>query len=178
MPAREKAVMTEIEVDAAPIGPPAGARDFDAAFPALFRSAYRVAYRLLGDREDAADVAQEACARACVRWRRLARGGDPAPWVVRVSGNLAIDRWRRRRTVASHPMPPATATTTPDRVDLHRALERLSARQREVVVLRYFADLPEAAVADALGCSVGTVKQHASRALAALRAALTEDEEK
>ena len=177
MAAREKVVMTGIEVDAAPIGPPAGERDFDAAFPALFRSAYRVAYRLLGDREDTADVAQEACARACVRWRRLARGGDPTPWVVRVAGNLAIDRWRRRRTAAAHPLPPAVSTTTPDRVDLHRVLERLSARQREVVVLRYFADLPEAAVADALGCSVGTVKQHASRALAALRAELSDNDE-
>ena len=169
--------MTEMEVDAAALGPAAFARDFDDAFPALFRAAYRVAYRLLGDREEAADVAQEACTRACVRWRRLVRGGDPAPWVARVAGNLAIDRWRRRRTVATHPLPVAAATTTPDRVDLHRALERLSRRQREVVVLRYFADLPEAIVAEALGCSVGTVKQHASRALASLRAALTPREE-
>jgi RNA polymerase sigma-70 factor (sigma-E family) len=169
--------MTEIEVDAALIGPTAGALDFDAAFPTLFAGAYRIAYRLLGNREDAADIAQEACARACVRWRRLARAGDPTPWVVRVAGNLAIDRWRRRRTVATHPLPVAAATTTPDRIDLHRALERLSARQREVVVLRYFADLPEAAVAEALGCSVGAVKQHASRGLASLRAALTPRDE-
>lgn len=164
--------MTEIEVDAAAVGPVAHARDFDDAFPALFKSAYRVAYRLLGDREDAADTAQEACARACVRWRRLARGGDPTPWVVRVAGNLAIDRWHRRRTAAAHPIPAPAATTTPDRVDLHRALATLTNRQRDVVVLRYFADLPEAAVAETLGCSVGTVKQHASRALASLRAAL------
>jgi RNA polymerase sigma-70 factor (sigma-E family) len=151
--------------------------DFDDAFPALFRDAYRVAYRLLGDREDAADAAQEACARACVRWRRLTRGGDPTPWVVRVAGNLAIDRWRRRRTAASHPLPAAPTASTPDRIDLHRALDTLSRRQREVIVLRYFADLPEPAVAAALGCSVGTVKTHNSRALAALRAALEPREE-
>jgi RNA polymerase sigma-70 factor (sigma-E family) len=171
--------MTEIEVDAALIDATAGALDFDSAFPALFAGAYRVAFRLLGNREDAADIAQEACARACVRWRRLSRGGDPTPWVVRVAGNLAIDRWRRRRTVATHPLPVAVATTTPERVDLHRALAELSGRQREVIVLRYFADLSEATVAEALGCSVGTVKQHASRALASLRATLTpRDEEK
>ena len=53
-------------------------------------------------------------------------------------------------------------------------LRRLSRRQREVVAMRYLADLPEAEVAAALGCSVGTVKQHASRGLAALRAALAD----
>ena len=65
---------------------------FDQMFPELFRSAYRVAYRLLGSREDAADCAQEACARACADWPKLTRAGSPVPWVVRVSSNLAIDR--------------------------------------------------------------------------------------
>lgn len=67
---------------------------FDEMFRDLFRAAYRVAYRLLGSREDAADCAQEACARACVDWAMLTQRGSPLPWVVRVSGNLAIDRWR------------------------------------------------------------------------------------
>ncbi len=163
------------------MGPPSTSvvgHDFVDAFPALFNDAYRVAYRLLGDREDAADIAQEACARACVRWRKLVRAGDPTPWVVRVAGNLAIDRWRRRRTVAQHPEHVTPPSITADRVDLHRALGTLSARQREVVVLRYFADQSEAAIAQTLGCSVGAVKTHASRALAALRAssALSEAE--
>lgn len=168
--------MNDIEVRVEPpdVAPP---RDFDDAYPALFRDAYRVAFRLLGDREDAADVAQEACARACVRWRRLTRTGDATPWLVRVAGNLAIDRWRRRRTAASHALPAQTSTAIPDRVDLHRALGTLSRRQREVIVLRYFADLPEAEVAETLGCSVGSVKTHASRGLAALRAALADPEE-
>jgi RNA polymerase sigma-70 factor (sigma-E family) len=164
--------MHEIELSAEPLTVANATRDFDDCFPGLFRDAYRVAYRLLGDREDAADTAQEACARACARWRRLSRSGDPTPWVVRVAGNLAIDRWRRHRTAARHPMPVADPTSTPDRVDLHRALDTLSRRQREVIVLRYFADLPEAAVAEELGCSVGTVKTHTSRALASLRATL------
>src|SRR5207245_4981733 len=116
--------MSEIEVRVDPPDLSSAARAFDDAYPALFRAAYRVAYRLLGDREDAADAAQEACARACVRWRRLVRGGDPTPWVVRVAGNLAIDRWRRRRTAASHSLPVAASAVPPDRVDLHRALDR------------------------------------------------------
>jgi RNA polymerase sigma-70 factor (sigma-E family) len=169
--------MNELGVRVEPLDVTPAPRDFDDAYPALFRDAYRVAFRLLGDREDAADAAQEACARACMRWRRLTRAGDPAPWVVRVAGNLAIDRWRRRRTAAAHSVAVAPVVGVPDRVDLHRALDTLSARQRDVIVLRYFADLPEAAVADALGCSVGAVKTHASRGLAALRAALTDPEE-
>ncbi len=169
--------MAEIEVGAGAVEPAVSARDFDDAYPGLFRDAYRVAFRLLGDREDAADVAQESCARACVRWSGLVRKGEPAPWVVRVAGNLAIDRWRRRRTAATHKLPVAVAANVPDRVDLHRALEKLSRRQREVIVLRYFADLSEAAVADALGCSVGSVKTHASRALASLRSTLAGPEE-
>ena len=58
------------------------------------------------------------------------------------------------------------------RAELVEVLRSLSRRQREVVALRYLADLPEADVARALGCSIGTVKQHASRGLAALRVAL------
>ncbi|HEX5095370.1 MAG TPA: sigma factor-like helix-turn-helix DNA-binding protein, partial [Acidimicrobiia bacterium] len=66
-----------------------------------------------------------------------------------------------------------------ERVDLYRALESLPKRQRQVVMLRYVADLPEAAVATALHCSVGNVKSNASRGLATLRArlAIGDDEE-
>ncbi len=150
---------------------------FDGEFPELFRAAYRVAFRLTRSREDADDCAQEACARAYTDWKKLNRRGDVTPWVVRVSGNLAIDRWRKsRRARDLAPTSPASAATD-DRVDLANALEGLPKRQREVVVLRYVADLSEAAVADVIGCSIGSVKTHASRGLAALRRALGPDEE-
>jgi RNA polymerase sigma-70 factor (sigma-E family) len=147
---------------------------FIAAYGGLFRDAYRVAFRLLGDREEAEDIAQEACIRACQRWRRLSEGGYAAPWVVRVSTNLALDRWRRLRCAERY-LDYAPGTTAPVdalRVDLHRALESLPRRQREVVVLRYVADMPEADVALQLRCSIGTVKTHASRGLTALRSKL------
>ncbi len=157
---------------------PASAMDtiaFADAFDDLWAAGYRVAFRLLGDREDAADCAQESCVRACARWPRLVRAGDPTPWVVRVAANLAIDRWRRARRVPD----PQVALVASDaargvaeRVDLHAALRALPRRQREVVVLRFVADLTEPDVARALGVSLGTVKQHGSRGLAALRAAL------
>jgi RNA polymerase sigma-70 factor (sigma-E family) len=172
------------EVAAAPeeaIDAPAAVREtFDAAFADLFRSAYRTAYRLIGVRSDAEDIAQEACARACVRWKRL---DDPRAWVGRVSANLALDRWRRQRTARRHGAAAAPRAVPTDdgfdgrRVDLHRALEQLPPRQRQVVVLRYLADLSEQQTAELLGCAVGTVKAHASRGLAALRVALGDAEE-
>ncbi len=147
---------------------------FELAFDRLYRLAYRVAYRVLGDRGEAEDVAQEALARALVRWSRLADG--PEGWLTRVSFNLAIDRYRRRRPPAALHGPVGVVDAhRAERVDLVRALAALPRRQREVVVLRYLADLGEADVAVALGCSVGTVKSHAHRGLAALRRRLGEE---
>jgi RNA polymerase sigma-70 factor (sigma-E family) len=142
---------------------------FEEVFSDLFRLAYRVSFRVLGDRGDAEDVAQEALARTHVRWARLR--DNPEGWVVTVSTNLAIDRLRRRRrTVESGGEPVALVEMhLSERIDLARALRRLPRRQRQVVVLRYLADWPELEVADALGCSPGTVKSHASRGLAHLR---------
>lgn len=150
---------------------------FDAAFSDLFDAGYRVAYRLLGSRDDAADCAQEACARAFADWKRLSRRGDVVPWVVRVSSRLAIDRWRRTHRAAGRVSHPESSPSIPDRVDLYRALDGLSARQREVVTLRFLADLSEIVVAETLGCSVSSVKTHAARGLAALRSVLDIDEE-
>ena len=151
---------------------------FEEAFEDLYARAYGVAYQLLGRRSESEDVAQETLARAYVRWRKVRSYAEA--WVVRVAGNLAIDAWRRRQRIA----PDADAESRGDaapgpdgqRVDLHRALDSLSRRQREVIVLRFLADLPEAEVAKALGCSVGSVKQHASRGLATLRASMTIDD--
>jgi RNA polymerase sigma factor (sigma-70 family) len=139
---------------------------FDAEFANLWGRAYGVAYVVIGDRSDSEDIAQETLARAYVRWRKVSAYAEP--WVVRVASNLAIDRvrgLRRTRGVRTEDLPPLDA----QRVDLQRALLTLSPRQREVVVLRYLVDLPELEVAKSLHCSVGTVKTHASRGLAALR---------
>jgi RNA polymerase sigma-70 factor (sigma-E family) len=166
---------TAVPVDAPLLATVAVAKEeFVDAYPTLYRNAYRIAFRLLGDREDAEDIAQEACIRACQRWRRLTDGGYAEAWTAHVTTNLSLDRWRRRRSALRYlqnsprPSDPIAA----DRVDLHRALATLPQRQREVVLLRYVADLPEQEVARQLRCSTGTVKTHASRGLAALRAAL------
>lgn len=150
---------------------------FELRFEALFASAYRVAFRILGERTEAQDVAGEALTRAYARWARIIE--DPEPWVVRVASNCALDVVRRRKTAWEH-----LSQLTPDssdlqiadrRVDLQRGLLELPRRQREVVVLRYLADQSEETVARALGISVGTVKSHAARGLAALRRTLGDE---
>ena len=142
----------------------------DERIVVLGRIGYRAAYRLLGDREDAKDIAQEAVARAIVRWPKVSGYADQ--WVVTVAVNLAIGMLRRRRPTAAGHTESTTDALATERLDLARSLRKLPRRQREVVVLRYLADLTQREVAQRLGCSEGSVKQHASRGLGALRADL------
>src|SRR5262245_4436804 len=151
--------------------------DFASHFDELAALAYRVAFRIVGQREDARDIAQEALARAFARWRRV-HAYAPA-WVSRVAANLALDVVRRRPREAVGGVERGRGVEHDDhslavvaRRELVDLLEGLPRRQREVVVLRYLADLSEADVARVLGCANGTVKRHASRGLAALRAQL------
>ncbi len=147
----------------------AGPSGFDLAFERLYHLAYRVAFRMLGDRGDAEDVAQEALARAALRWNRLEE--RPEGWITRVASNLAIDRIRRRGRTSPRPTRPLGLVDPHigERGDLVKGLRSLPRRQREAVVLRYLADLSEADVAIIMRCSEGTVKSHCSRGLAALR---------
>lgn len=149
---------------------------FEEVFPVLIRDAYRVAYRLLGDRTEAEDVAQEACARTYSKWSSVRDHAEP--WCVRVASNLALDllRARTRAIKRNERIKANEIVMTPkvdERLDLYAALEKLPRRQRETVVLRYLGDLSEAQTADLIGCSVGSVKTHASRGLAALKEVIT-----
>lgn len=161
---------------------------FEERFTALAAISYRVGYRLVGDRAEAEDLAQEALARAYASWRKVAPYDEA--WVARVTTNLAIGRWRKHRRLVvgadaasersrgtDHGRPgrrwpgdpPIRETDAVERIELMASLRSLPRRQREVVALRYLADLPEGAVSAALGCSRGAVKQHAHRGLATLR---------
>jgi RNA polymerase sigma-70 factor (sigma-E family) len=148
---------------------------FRAAFPLLWPAAQRVAFRLLADRHQADDIAAEALARAFSRWERVSSLPYRDAWVMRVVTNLALDAIRRR---PPNPMP-ATALSIEDaiavRLALGHALRQLPARQRDVVVLRYLADLSEPDVAAALGISAGSVRTHMQRGLTALRRLLGDD---
>jgi RNA polymerase sigma factor (sigma-70 family) len=150
--------------------------EFDASFPALYRRAYRAAFRLTGDRELSEDLAQEALTRAYSRWASLDDRREG--WVVTTTARLAVGHWRkasRRGTATARSSSVSDEAHVADRIDLTRLLDALPRRQRQVAVLRYLDDRSEVEVAALLGCSVGSVKKHASRAAAALRAAMTID---
>ena len=133
----------------------------------------RVAYLLTSDWAAAEDLLQSSLVKAWSAWSRIE--GDPEPYVRRILVNTHASWWRRRwrGELPSAELPETGELGHADRIDeregLWQALRRLPTRQRTVLVLRYFEGLSEAEVADAMGCSLGTVKSQASRALAKLR---------
>ena len=141
---------------------------YSESFPRLQRAAALHAHRILRDRGEADDVVQDALLRAYVAWDDIA-GYDEA-WIGRVAINLAIGRLRRKSVVVS----PIGGTNEPSlpidtRIDVARAIDALPRRQRQVVVLRYVADLSLQAVGELLDISTGSVKRHLHRAITALR---------
>jgi RNA polymerase sigma-70 factor (sigma-E family) len=127
-----------------------------------------------GDRYAGEDLLQNALMKAAGRWHRV---DEPEAYVRQVLYRQQISRWRlkwprRELTVAEPPergASPDAASSAELRLLMRGALARLTARQRTVLVLRYFEDLPEADVARILGCSVGTVRSTTHRSLARLR---------
>ncbi|MFJ6670309.1 SigE family RNA polymerase sigma factor [Actinosynnema sp. NPDC091369] len=139
----------------------------------------RLASLLVHDRGHAEDLVQTALLRTALRWHRVL--DHPEAYVRQVVVNLARDRWRRaKRRVAEQPLVDVTAPPDPgdharrvvDQQVLQQALAALPQRQREVVVLRFFADLSVAETAQTMGTTEGTVKSQTHRALSLLRQAL------
>lgn len=155
---------------------------FEEFVSARSGSLVRSAWLLTGDRQLAEDLLQTALARLWPRWSRVASGSNPEAYVRRVMVTTWGTWWRRRwRAEVSHGQLPETAGPDPyevaeRRMTVLRALARLPARQRAVVVLRYYDDLSEAEIADILGCAPGTVKSQAAKALTSLRGLLPLDE--
>ena len=136
----------------------------------------RLGFVLTGDAGLAEDLAQTALARVYASWPRICRSGDPDAYVRRVMVNANRSRFRKRRVAEQltgtvpEPADADAIRGCDDRVTLLAALMGLPPRQRSVVMLRFWLDMTETQAAETLGCSVGTVKSQASRALAALRA--------
>lgn len=152
--------------------------EIGALYQSTMPSAVRLAYLLTGDTARAEDTAQEAFLKSAVK---LGSMRDPQRFdaylrraVVRtaLSDHRSEDR-RLARMLRVSQLAPATTTdlgdVIADHVDLVGAVRLLPARQRAAVVLRYWLDLPEAEIADALGCAAGTVKSTLARALDSLR---------
>jgi RNA polymerase sigma-70 factor (sigma-E family) len=146
--------------------------EFDEFVAARSTALLRTAFLLTHDHGLAEDLLQTALTKSWFAWSRIS--GDPEAYVRKVLVNTFASWWRRKwngeHATAELPdrgFDATDAVTTGH--DLWAAMERLPRRQRAVVVLRYFEDLTEAQTAEALGCSVGTVKSQTSKALAKLR---------
>lgn len=130
---------------------------------------------LTGDPGHGEDLTQEALVKTYRAWRRLHPDGDPEAYTRRVMVRAAWRAGRRmwRREVPTQTPPDQVGSDPYDGADVtdvvFRALRTLPAQQRVVLVLRYWGGRSEQEIAAELGCSVGTVKSRASRAVAALR---------
>lgn len=132
---------------------------------------------LAGDRASAEDLAQEVLVRAYSRWDRIGCLDRPEFYVRKMVLNEFLS-WRRRslRQTPANSAAEQSASRAPDHADLYTErhallaeIGKLPRRQRAVLVLRYYEDRDDAEIAELLGCTPGTVRSHASRALAALR---------
>jgi RNA polymerase sigma-70 factor (sigma-E family) len=144
---------------------------FDAFVRARLPELRRFGRALTGSYEAADDLVQDALERTLVAWSRLESRDEPEGYVRRIMVNRNISIWRKLRR--EHVTADIYDRGVEDRRfdhDMWEALATLPPRQRAVVVLRYYEDLSEAEIARVLGCSAGTVKSQASKALAKLRA--------
>ncbi|MEU4243716.1 SigE family RNA polymerase sigma factor [Actinoplanes sp. NPDC026619] len=148
-----------------------------AKIPAL----RRLAYVLAGDPHRADDVVQQTITTLYVKWRRARTADNLDAYVRTMLVRTFLDEkrlaWARVRLFRELPEPPPFVDGgAEDRQVVRAALAEVPPRQRAVLVLRFFYDLPVEEVAAALGCSAGTVKSQTARGLATLRRLLGERE--
>ena len=147
-------------------------REFVAARSAAL---LRTAYLLAGDWATAEDLLQTALTKTYLAWKRLGEIEAVEPYARRVLVNTATSWWRRRWH-GERPTEILPERAAPDQIDeqlerdaLWRHVKALPARQRAVLVLRFYEDMTEAQTAALLDISTGTVKSQTSRALNTLR---------
>jgi RNA polymerase sigma-70 factor (sigma-E family) len=128
---------------------------------------FRAALLLTGHRQDAEDLLQTALTELAERWTEIAAKGSADAYVRKILYHQRVSWWRKRRHIQEY-----TAAVLPEtaggefavdvaqRLSLARALAELTPKQRAVIVLRYYEDLPEAEVAQIMGCTVGTPWRH------------------
>ena len=152
-------------------------KDFDRFVTDNADGLLRTAYLIVWDLPEAEDLLQETLFKVAKRWAKVRRTDHPIAYARRILVNRALaegpKRSRRRAELSeAQRVEPAALAPVDTHDELYAALAALPPRQRAVIVLRYFLDLPEAEVAAALQCSLGTVKSTASRGLARLEQTL------
>jgi RNA polymerase sigma-70 factor (sigma-E family) len=152
--------------------------DFAEFVAARWASLYRLAYLLAASPTGAEDLLQTTLEKAYVNWSRIGGMEHVEAYVRRMLANTLVSG-RRRAWVGERPsddLPEHVGDSAEvpvlDRHLMWPLVCALPARQRAVIVLRYYEDLSEAQIADVLGCAPGTVKSQSSAAIGALRRAL------
>jgi RNA polymerase sigma-70 factor (sigma-E family) len=147
--------------------------DYSAYVSARWHTLVRAVVLLGIARHEAEDVVQTALERCYRSWRSVVRASDPDAYVYRVVVNTMLTsrkrRWWGERPTGTPPEPDPSDDLAEHAVvsaSVLSALARLSPEHREVLVLRFFADLSERQTSDALGVPAGTVKSRVARALA------------
>jgi RNA polymerase sigma-70 factor, ECF subfamily len=169
-------VIDPLPFDAEPV-PGEAPTTFEDLYRAHHRDVVRYAALMLGDPDEAADVAADTFSRAFDAWQDD-RGpiGRSLPWLLVIARRLIVDRWRRRRLIRWLPLPFGSTLPAPDdgrRSEFWLWLDRLAAalpeRQREVIFLRYRRDLTDAEIGAVMGLSESGVRSLAGRAIQSLR---------
>lgn len=152
--------------------------DFSEFYEERYGQVVRTVALAIGDRAHAEDATQEAFMRAYRKWRRVRAMERPDSWLVVVAMNAARRRWRRTPALADESVTDVSVDdhsgSVVTAITVRAALDRLTDRQREVVVLRYLADLSTRDIASALGCAEGTVRATLHQSLTKLRVAAGE----
>ena len=161
----------------------AAADSLTVLYTAHYRGLVRLAAYLTGDPGNAEEVVQDAYVKVLGRWGGLRDLDKGEAYLRQAVVNLSRSRLRHRGVVERNAPAPAPDTASAEagamlqleRAAVVRALTELPKRQREALVLRYYTDLTEAQTAHAMGISVGAVKSHTFRGMAALRHLLEEE---
>ncbi len=150
------------------------------------QAVFRLAYLLLGDADDAEDIAQETFLRAWNHLKRFDATRPLRPWLLSIASNLSRNRRRSagrylaaltrafREQPKETPLDEASAQNT-EANELWRAVQRLEMSDQQIIYLRYFLELSVVETAETLQVAEGTVKSRLSRALEKLRTVIHHD---
>lgn len=151
---------------------------FDAFYTGSVRRLVGQLHAMTGSRAEAEDCVQEAYARAWQRWDKVSGYGDPEAWVRTVAYRVSVSAWRKTANMRAahrrHGVPDDSRGLSPDYVAIVSALRKVSAAQRQAIVLHHLVGLSVEEIARETGAATGTVKARLSRGRQALAPLLDE----
>jgi len=151
---------------------------FDAFYTGSVRRLVGQLHAMTGSRTEAEDCVQEAYARAWQRWDKVSGYGDPEAWVRTVAYRVSVSAWRKTANMRAahrrHGVPDDSRGLSPDYVAIVTALRKVSAAQRQAIVLHHLVGMSVEEIARETGTATGTVKARLSRGRQALAPLLDE----